>query len=96
MMLIDVLRELLNSGTYLIPVYPDVLREAWNGLLDNVYGDLRENAMDWGVLCEKLEQGMRAWLVDVFEDSNFVRVALRLQEKWWTSRVKNHSRHLLK
>lgn len=82
---IDVLRELLNSGTYLIPVYPDLLRGLWDEVLDRVYENLKGNAMELPDFCEKLEQGMRARFAEVFEDSSFAKVALRLQEKWWTS-----------
>jgi hypothetical protein len=91
---IDVLRELLSSGTYLIPVYPDVLREAWNGVLDSVYADASGNEMGWSILCEKLEQEMRARFVDIFADKNVASVALRLQEKWWPSRAENPGKQL--
>ena len=35
--------------------------------------------------CENLEREIRAKFQEVFEDRTFTRVALRLQEKWWTS-----------
>ena len=79
------LQDLLEDGMATIPVYPDVLRKIWDEILAEVYGNSKGELLEVKDLPQTLEIGMRLRFAEAFKDVNFARVALQLQEKWWTS-----------
>lgn len=83
----NILHDLLEGGMATIPVYPDVLRRIWDEILAEANGNSRLDTLEVTDLSQTLERGMRSRFAEAFKDFNFAKVALRLQDKWWTSIV---------
>ncbi len=84
----SIVHDLLKGGMATIPVYPDVLRSIWDEILAETNGNYRLDSLEITNLSQILERGMRSHFAEAFKDSNFAKVALRLQDEWWTSKVR--------